>query len=137
MQWLAGMTVTADRLNDFSELSDSTTTGATAATGWSLTTFSGRRKSGITTVNVFVTRTGVKVPESAAGTGRITPQVLVATLPTDWCPPETLVVIASNGMNSGDIAITPTGTCTLRSVTGSAGFDISQPMRFAATWIND
>lgn len=136
MRWRAGMTMTDARLNNWDDLDDSTTTGATAASGWSLTTFSGRRKSGTTTVNLLLNRTGALIGESSAGSGNVTGDPAVVTLPSGWCPPENMVVIGANGSNAGDIAIDTNGICTIRSTTGSAGFATASNIRINASWLD-
>lgn len=133
--WLAGMRVTADRLNDHT-LEDSTTSGATAATGFSLTSFSGRRVNGITTVVVVLSRTGANIGETAAGTGNIS-NTDIATLPSGWRPPETLETIFNNGVNDGAVTIATNGVMTADTTSGSSGIENGSTIRVCGMWISE
>lgn len=132
-QWLAGMLITADRLNDGIDATTSTS-GATAATGFSLTSFSGRRSGKIVTVVVVLTRTGATIGETAAGTGNIANTDL-ATLPSGWRPPEAVETIFNNGVNDGAVTIATNGVMTADTTSGSSGIENGSSIRVCGEWI--
>jgi hypothetical protein len=55
--WLAGMKITADRLNDYS-LDDETTSGFSVASGWTLNNFYANRQGATVEINIYVNRSG-------------------------------------------------------------------------------
>ncbi|MEV8353202.1 hypothetical protein ACFVTT_33955 [Streptomyces niveus] len=134
MQWLAGMTITADRLNDHS-VDEVSSAGAVASTGWSISSFEGRRVSGVTTVNLLVTRTGADVPQSAADSGNIVADPPVATLPIGWRPSATANGIYGNGTVDGEFSINTVGVVSIRSISGNAGILTNTNTRIFCTWI--
>lgn len=134
--WLSGMRIDADRLNDHT-VEDSTTSGVTAATGWSVTSFSGKRVSGITTVEVFVSRTGADVTQSAADSGNISGDPLMCTLPGAWTPPELSNAAWGNGSVDGECTIGTDGQILLRSISGNTGIATGTNVRVTAMWISE
>lgn len=134
--WLAGMQITADRLNDNS-LDASTVSGLTAASGFSVSSFSGRKVNGITTVQMFVTRTGADIAQTASDSGNISPDTTVCTLPVGWRPPETINCICGNGSVDGEATISTIGGVVLRSVSGNSGWASGTNLRFTAMWISE
>lgn len=134
MQWLAGMTITADRLNDHS-VDEVSSAGAVASTGWSISSFEGRRVSGVTTVNLLVTRTGADVPQSAADSGNIVADPPIATLPVGWRPPSTANGIYGNGAVDGEFSINTVGVVIIRSISGATGIVSGTNVRVFCTWI--
>lgn len=142
--WLPGMKITAARLNDFT--ATTTTSGLTAATGWSVSSFQGRKVSGITFVEMFVTRTGANITEVASNTGNISPDVDMCTLPAGWCPQETINATYGNGTVDGECTISTAGVVTIRSISGSgsSGSGISgtagsgaSNVRVTAVWVSE
>lgn len=133
--WLPGMKVTAARLNDHT-LEDSTTTGATASTNFTLSSFSGRRVSGITTITIVCSRTTSAIAESGAGNGNIA-DTSMATLPAGWRPPELIEAMWDSGFNDGGATISTAGVITLRTTSGSNGIQIGENPRVCATWISE
>jgi len=131
--WVSGMQLTADRLNDNS-VTETTTTGLAASTGFAVNSFSGRRVNGITTVMAQVDRTGALITETAAGNGNIT-DTAMCTFPSGWRPPETVNTIWSNGFNDGECTITSTGVVTVRTTSGSVGMATGTTVRISTTWI--
>lgn len=126
--WLAGMRITADRLNDHTPTT--TTTGLVAATGFTVSSFNAYTVSGVTTVVVFLT-VGTTVTSTS---GNVTPDVLCATLPSDWRPPVDQNAIYSNGAIYGEALISSSdGTINLR--TANATFSGGN-IRICATWID-
>ncbi|WP_405930313.1 hypothetical protein [Streptomyces sp. NBC_00827] len=134
--FLAGMRMTADRLNDHT-LEDSVSSGATAATDWSVVSFEGRKVNGITTINAFCNRTGAAIAELVAGSGNITDTAMV-TLPVGWRPPSNHEGLWGNGTNDGSVVISSTtGIITVRSTSGSAGIASGSNVRVSASWISE
>jgi hypothetical protein len=133
--WLAGMKITAARLND-NTLTDSTTSGLTAATNWTVVSFSGRKVSGITTVHMLVTRTTTAVSEIATNSGNIS-DTDMCTLPAGWRPPESINAAWGNGSVDGECTITAAGLVSLRSISGNAGIATSTNVRCTAVWISE
>lgn len=131
--WLAGMRITADRLNDHS-LESSTSSGLTAASGFAVSSFSGRKVNGITTVHVYLTRTGEDIPSTTYAVGDNIADTAMATLPTGWRPPETINATVGDGTTDGEVTVGPTGVITLRSqfnkVVSGRNF------RITAVWIS-
>lgn len=134
-QWLAGMVITADRLNDGIDPT-TTTTGATAETGFTLSSFSGRRTGKVVTVVVNLTRTGSAITETSAGSGNIG-DTAGATLPAGWRPPELTEALWDSGFNDGGATVSTSGVITFRTTSGSAGIDTGHNPRVVATWIAD
>lgn len=132
--WVGGMRITADRLNDNS-LTEETSTGLTAGSGFSVVSFSGRRVNGITTVEAFVNRTGSAIAEGATNTGNISDTTL-ATLPSDWRPGETINAVWGNGSNDGECTIATDGIISLRSTSGNSGIANDTNVRVTAFWIS-
>jgi len=130
--WLAGMRITADRLNDNS-LDDSTTSGLVPATNFNVNSFSGRKVSGITTVHVYLAYTGLGITVSGSN---ISPDVLMATLPAGWRPPETINGFMGNGTWVGECTISTNGQITARAATANIT-DANPNIRITADWISE
>ena len=135
MQWLAGMRLTADRMND-NTVDETTIAGATAASGFTSISFSGRKLRGITTITVIATRNGGTVPETSAGSGNIG-DTTMCTLPAGWRPPELIEAIWDSGFNDGGATINTSGTVVLRTTSGSNGILDTQSPRITASWISE
>lgn len=134
MQWLAGMRMTEDRLND-NTADETTTAGLTAATNFAVSSFEGKKVNGVTTVNCVVTYTGSALVATSAG--NVTPDVLACTLPVGWRPPETVTTsFDRSGTADGSISISTSGACTVRTMspnaTGTTG-----TVTFFAEWISE
>lgn len=129
-QWLAGMRATADRMNDYSH-DDSTTSGLTAATGFSVNNFWASRQGATVTLDLYLNRTGADISQTS---GNITPDVLAATVPSGWAPnsASTITGIWGNGACSGEFVIGTDGACTLR--TASANIASGSNLRFHITF---
>jgi hypothetical protein len=129
------MKITADRLND-NTLEDSTTSGAVAASGFSVTAFSGRKVNGITTIDIICNRSGAAIAENPAGSGNIADTSMV-TLPAGWRPPAFMQSFWDNGSNDGGATIGSSGLITLRTTSGSQGIANNSNPRVNATWISE
>lgn len=132
--WLAGMEITADRLNDYTP-DDSTTTGLTAATGFSVSDFYAVRSKGTVVLDMALSRTGGTISDV---NGNIT-NTDICTVPADWRPNATGTISGywGDGTASGEFVISPsTGVCTLRT---SNGQDIvnGNTMRLHVTFNQD
>lgn len=131
MQWLAGMTMTADRLND-NTVDAVTSSGLTAGTDFTVNSFSGRKVNGVTTVHVYLSYTGAGVTQTNTNIADIT----IATLPAGWRPPEVINAIVGNGIWIGECTIGTTGVITLRAI--SYNLTTTNPnTRLTASWISE
>lgn len=110
--WLSGMLVTADRLNDYS-LDDETTSGFVIASGWSLNNFWANRQGATVEMNIYVNRTGGTITATTGNIGDTT----VGTAPAGWRPnsASTLNGAWDDGTASGGWVIGTDGICTLRT----------------------
>jgi hypothetical protein len=113
-QWLAGMKITATRLNDAS-LDDSTATGLVAATGFSVNSFAGRRSRGNVVLDIYLNRTGATI---TATSGNIT-DTLCCTVPAGWrVPHQTISGFWDTGVTGGGAVMGTDGLTTLRTAYG-------------------
>lgn len=136
MEWLAGMRLTEDRLND-NTADEETTAGLTVATGWSLNGFQGRKVNGITTVYVSLNRTGATITATSAGALSGGP-VLGCTLPIGWRPPDTIIEnFDKSGVADGGISILATGTCTIQSMSPTATIASGNDITWFSQWISE
>lgn len=135
MRKLAGMRITADLLNDHTA-DEETTTGATAATGFDISDFIGRKVNGITTITLTCSRTGANITETSAGSGNIA-DTTMATLPTGWRPQELIEAMWDSGFNDGGATINTSGVITLRTTSGSSGIATGNNPRVTASWISE
>ncbi|MGW0686554.1 hypothetical protein ACWD2L_24675 [Streptomyces sp. NPDC002754] len=107
--------------------------GLSVASGWSLSSFDARRRSGVVQFLGYFVRTGANLPAN--------PNIgdtLVATLPAGWRPIVLLEALASNGYGLGAVAIGSDGKMTLRSWAGGQntdGIEKSTNVRIAATFV--
>ncbi len=132
--WLAGMEITADRLNDFT--ATETTSGVSDSAGFATTAFQGRKVSGVTVVTVTATRTGA-ITEAATNTGDIV-NTAMTTLPSGWRPQETITTIfSSGGQTDGVCQIASTGLITLLSISGNTGIASGAAVTLTASWISE
>ncbi|SBT89368.1 hypothetical protein GA0115233_100915 [Streptomyces sp. DI166] len=131
--FLAGMRATADRMNDHT-LEDSTASGLTPGTDFTVNTFSGRKVSGITTVHCYLLYTGAGLnvsPDPGGNLGDVT----MCTLPAGWRPPETINAIIGDGVQDGECTISSAGVVSLRSVFSS--IENGRNIRMTAVWISE
>jgi len=134
--WLAGMRLTADRLND-NTLQTTTTTGATASAGFTLVSFSGRKVNGITTIQIVCSRSGAGIGQSAADSGDLNPDVNMATLPVGWRPPEQIQALWNSSAADGGAIISTAGVVQLQTVSGNTGIANGHAPRVYASWISE
>lgn len=108
--WLAGMEITADRLNDYTA-DDSISSGLTVASGWSSSGFSAVRSKGTVTVDIILTRTGSTISGSTGNSA----DVELCTLPEGWRPPVVMETLYGNNQTFGGCVINTSGVITLRT----------------------
>lgn len=132
--WLPGMKITAARLNDFT--ATTSTSIITAAAGWSVSSQQGRKVSGVTYIEVFLSRTGAAISEGATNTGNIA-DTAYGTLSSGWIPQETVNAIWGNGSVDGEAVINTDGTINLRSISGNTGIATSSNVRLTAVWVSE
>lgn len=124
-----GDDVTADLLND-ETVDTSTTSGLTASTGFTVSSFAGYRKRGLCTITCFVTRSGADI---TATSGNIADTSL-CTVPSGYRPPVDLNGTWDNGATEGEATITTAGVVTLRTSLGNivSGTNV----RFNLSYVN-
>lgn len=130
--WLAGMKITADRMNDHT-LEESTTSGLTAGANFTVNSFSGRRVNGITTVHVYCQYTGTGI--NVTNPGDNIADTTMATLPSGWRPPETINACWGSGSVDGECTISNTGVVSLRSTLNDIATNAN--IRVTAVWISE
>jgi hypothetical protein len=130
--WLAGMLITADRLNDHT-LESSTTSGLVAATDFSVNSFSGRKVSGITTIHAYCEYTGAGINVAAVGDNIA--DTSMCTLPSGWRPPEIINAEWGSGSVDGECTISTAGVVSLRSTLNDIA--TGSNIRVTATWISE
>jgi hypothetical protein len=93
----------------------STASGLSAASGFSVNDFAGYREGRVTAIDMYITRTGATLNESA---GNIL-DTACCTLPAGWRPThQTINGSWDSGVASGGFVVGTDGICTLRSATG-------------------
>lgn len=114
--WLAGMRITADRLNDYVP-DDTLTTGLTAATGFSVNDFYAIRSKGTVILDMYLNRTGADI---TATSGNIT-DTQICTVPSGWRPNTTSTITGNwdDGTAEGGFVVGTDGICTLRTASSN------------------
>lgn len=114
--WLAGMLITADRLNDYS-LDAETTSGFVIASGFTLNNFWANRQGATVELNIYVARSGADI---TATTGNIS-DTSVGTVPVGWRPNSSSTINGTwdNGGAEGGWVIGTDGICSLRTSSGN------------------
>ncbi|MEU3917123.1 hypothetical protein [Streptomyces sp. NPDC029004] len=111
-----------------------TTTGATASTGYSVTSFHARRVPGVQSFTVAVQRTGTTITSPAGG--NIADQPLV-TLPPGWRPPSghDLELAASDGFGDGTAYLNTAGLITLRAWVPAGTIQTGRTIRMSGCFV--
>lgn len=147
-QWQPGMIITAGRLNDGLD-PVTTASGATAATNFTLVSFSGRRAGRQVTINfsVALSLADVYTNDIHADVRGNLADTALGTLPVGWRPPELVYCVIGDGFGSGECFISTTGVITVRSwnnddgSTPSAanrrGIVVGRNLRVTAAWLAD
>ncbi|ARF62904.1 hypothetical protein B1H20_17045 [Streptomyces violaceoruber] len=132
MLWQPGMRITDLRLNDFTPIPLTST--ATPASGFTVSTFSGRRAGGVTEWTLILIRSGASLgaADSAGNIG----DIACATLPPD-CRPADMYVTSFDkaGTASGSVRILPSGVCTLTSMDPTSSIASGASVNFAGTFV--
>jgi hypothetical protein len=116
---------------------ETATTGATAGSNWSMTSFNARRTRGVCSFNVQVTRTGANLTASAAGTtnpGQLTDELL-CTLPSGWRPATEMFAVAGDGNGSGAARIATDGGVYLLNWTTSGVILTNAVVRVSSCYV--
>lgn len=128
--WKAGMLITAARLLD--DTPTTTTSGIVAATGFTVTTFSGYRVGNAIELNANIQRTGSDI---AATTGNIA-DTQICTMPVGWRPTVgTTDFFWDSGFESGGFVMGTDGVCTLRTSTDTINTNAN--LRLHAVFVVD
>ncbi|NEA19810.1 hypothetical protein [Streptomyces halstedii] len=111
-----------------------TTTGAVAASGFSLLSWRARRKNGMCSFVLEVTRTGAPITATAAGNIDDTD---VATIPGGWRPfsPGDVEAPACDGYGDGVARVNPSGTVSIRTWSGGGQLVSPRTIRISAAYV--
>ncbi|WP_329117201.1 hypothetical protein [Streptomyces sp. NBC_01353] len=113
---------------------ETTNTGATAATGWTLVGFAGRKTRGVCTVSMTVTRSGADLTATTAG--NLSPDELLCTLPAGWRPSFDYEAMGTDFYGSGAVTFSTGGQVHLRTWSGSSGvLTAGRNLRATATFV--
>jgi hypothetical protein len=94
----------------------STTSGLSAASGFSVNSFYGFRQGRVTTLDMYLARTGGNLPLSSGNL----PDVVCCTVPSAWRPThDTINGTWDNGVVGGGFVVGVDGICTLRTSDGT------------------
>ncbi|OIK25864.1 hypothetical protein [Streptomyces malaysiense] len=116
---------------------ETTTTGATATTDWTLTSYSARRTHGMCSFTLALTRSGADLTATAAGTtnpGNVSDQ-LIATLPEGWRPTGETIAAASDGYADGSVRILADGSVYLITWSTSGVIQTGHNLRLSACYV--
>ncbi|WP_405856655.1 hypothetical protein OG361_23940 [Streptomyces sp. NBC_00090] len=111
---------------------ETTTSGVTPLTGWTVVAFAARRSRGLATVLVTVTRNGATV--NAESAGNITDEPL-CTLPSGWRPAFDYEASACDGFGSGGAYISAGGQINLRTWSSNGALVAGRNIRISATYV--
>lgn len=126
-QWLAGMKVTADRLNDGVSPTQ-ITTGMTAQSGFTMVSFSAYKVGHEISFYALVSNTSTITP-----TGVNITDTNVAALPTGWWPLDQVNGTYGNGTADGEFIIAASGMLQIR--TANAALTSGGNLRFSKTFV--
>lgn len=121
--WLAGMLITADRLNNGIDAT-STTSGLTLSAGFTLNDWMGRTSGQLCSVDIYLAVT--TTINTASGTSSNIADTQCCTIPIGYRPAHAIQVIWGSGVASGDAVINTDGTVVLRTS------DYNQPISSGA-----
>lgn len=113
----------------FGAFIENQTTGGTPAANFSVTSYVARKTCGIADVSVILSYSGSTITADAAGNIGDT---LCFTLPSGWAPTAThIVTYDKSGTANGAVVIASDGTCTLKSLSGTATIASSASVSFS------
>lgn len=129
-QWLAGMEITAGRLNNFDPV---TVTGTvTPETGFTVSSFDARRAGGVIQWSVVLLRSGATITADANGNIIDAP---CCVLPSNCRPGMTYNGIYEKaGQAHGAIRILSNGSCTLTTLAGGASIGSGHTINFSGAF---
>lgn len=112
----------------------SVSSGASAATGWSVSALNALITTGPVVTGIFsVTRTGADL--SPSGSGNISPDTAVGTLPASLFPGSTAYASCGNGDGFGECSISTAGVVSLRAwAPGNTITSSNAPMRIVLSY---
>lgn len=129
-QWLAGMRITADRLNDASPVA--LTSPSAPAPGFTLTAFTARKTSGVVEWSIILVRSGATI--TAGSSGNIN-DVICATLPGDCWPGATYYTSYDKaGTATGSVRVSTSGVCTLTTLDPTAALAAGDTVNFSGAF---
>ncbi|MFE2936657.1 hypothetical protein [Streptomyces sp. NPDC059278] len=129
-QWLAGMRITAARLNDFTPIALTST--ATARTGFTVASFSAWKAGGTTNFAVILTYSGDIVTSSSSGN---IGDLDCLTLPPDCRPRATNYgAYDKSGTASGAVRYLASGLCTLTTLDPTATIQSGNTINFSGAF---
>lgn len=109
------------------------TSGASGASGWSITEQVMRESAGVTYVNATWTRTGGNI--AVSGTGNI-PDTQIGSVPASWRAAENIYAHAASGVGSGSARINAGGTVDLLDWTPNRTIVTGEQIRVTWTFIS-
>ncbi|MFE4203962.1 MULTISPECIES: hypothetical protein [Streptomyces] len=109
-----------------------TTTGAVAATGFSLTGLHARRISGVQSFSVVVSRTGSTI---TSPTGSNITDLPLVTLPLGWRPAYDMELTASDGFADGAAYLSTAGVITLRTWSAAGTIQAGRDIRVSGCFV--
>jgi hypothetical protein len=116
-----------------------TTSGATAASGFTMINWEGWKAGPVTTINFACARTGSNIFSDKVGS---IPDTTIGTLPAGWRPPDTIYACVGDGFGNGECAITAAGVISIRSwstnasgSTTTGGIITGRNLRVTSTFI--
>lgn len=112
---------------------ETTTAGATAATGWKLSGFAGRKTRGVCTLSLTVERSGADLTASTAG--NISPDELLCTIPTGWRPAGNFEGFGTDAYGSGAVTVQSNGSVYLRTWSGGGVLTAGRFLHVNATYV--
>lgn len=108
------------------------TTGASAGSGWGSLAFEAHSRGGIATVRIQVTRTGANIE---TGSGSNVGDTTLATIPPAWRPPYTVPAIARDRVGFGQADFGVDGLVVLRAWSAFSVIDGSREISTCATYV--
>lgn len=113
--WLAGMRLTAGRLNDGLDPTVQLT-GLVAASGFTVNDFRGYRSGKVIVNDMYLFRSGTTITATTGNIG----DTAICTLPAGWAPTNgTIDGIWDSGTEYGGFVVGTDGICTLRTASGN------------------
>lgn len=120
-------------VGDITSTPVTTTSGLTAASGFTTNNFYGYKVGKLVVIDLYMNRSGTTI---TASSGNITPDVAIATLPSGWRPTHsTINGTWDDGTATGGWVVGTDGVCTLRTATSDIANN--RNLRLHITFIQD